>query len=206
MKRILATSILLLFGCSAKGGGAEESVIIKTNYNSYRVPAKYFPAQLPRTLVPIEGLDKDGNDVTLKIPLSDLGVQSEDSLIVYLSAPDPTMRRFGLSFPAYEAWFSLGLYSKRVVVKDDKYDLFRVGSEAAYPLVWHYFTRRPEADLKPAEFWFASCTSLNGKINACSKDMIINQLLNSVTITGQYISQFNDIQKSYEELVHTWEE
>ena len=171
MIRILVVIVLSfsLFGCNQLGAETgNDAVELKLGDTKLSIPQKYILSGFPSSIVPKEGLDADSG-ISLKIPLGDLGLSAEEDTVILLSAPSKYLSEFGVSIDAFNAWNGLELYVDRIVEKDNSSGLFRVGSEAAYPMFWHYFNAIPSNEAKPDKAWVASCYEATKGKPTCSK-------------------------------------
>lgn len=207
MNKVLVVIVLSfsLLGCNKSGAEAGSDVMeLKFGCTKLSIPGKYILPGLPSSIVPKEGLDVDSG-ISLKIPLRDLGLSVEGDAVVLLSAPSKYLSEFGVSIDAFNAWNGLELYADRIVEKDEGSDLFRVGSEAAYPMFWHYFNDTPSNAGKPDKVWVASCYEATKGKPTCSKQFVFNNTESKLTISGLYIESLYDLEQSYRELLDSWE-
>lgn len=206
MIRILVAivSSFCLFVCNKSDAETgNDAMELKIGSTKLSIPQKYILPGFPSSIVAKEGLDADSG-ISLKIPLRALGLSAEEDAVVLLSAPSKYFSKFGVSIDAFNAWNGLDLYAERIVEKDEDAGLFRVGSEAAYPIFWHYFDTIPSNAENPDEAWVASCyEATNGK-PICSRKFICSNTENKITISGLYIKSLYSLEKAYCELLISW--
>ncbi len=206
MIRILVVIILSfsLFGCNQSGAETgDDAMELTFGSAKLSIPHKYILPGFPSSIVPKEGLDADGG-ISLKIPLRDLGLSAEGDAVVLLSAPSKYLSEFGVSIDVFNAWNGLELYVDRIVEKDKDSGLFRVGSEAAYPMFWHYFNATPSDAGKPDKAWVASCYEATKGKPTCSKQFVCGNTESKLTISGLHIESFYSLEKAYCDLLGSW--
>ncbi|WP_444958007.1 hypothetical protein [Microbulbifer sp. ZKSA002] len=206
MKKLLICIILLLVACNESSNiQSSEFVDFALADKEFSVPSKYILPSLPSAIVSQKKLDAGGG-VSLKIPLRDLGLPTEGDVVVFLSAPSEFVSEFGVSIDAFNAWNGIEVYSERIIEKDESYGLYRVGSEAGYPMFWHYFNTMPSTKDELDRVWVASCYEAVKGNPTCSKQFVFIDTENKLTISGLQIESLSDIEKAYRALLRSWEQ
>jgi hypothetical protein len=194
-----------LFGCNQpEAETGTNAVDLKFGSVKLSIPQKYILSSLPSSIVPKEGLDVDSG-ISLKIPLRDFGLPEEGDVIILLSAPSKYLSEFGVSIDAFNAWNGLELYADRIIEEDDGTGLFRVGSEAAYPMFWHYFNAIPSKSGEPDKAWVASCYEAAKGKPTCSRQFVFNNTESKLTLSGLHIKSLYGLEEVYRELLSSWE-
>lgn len=202
---------VFLVGCGDKSEAKPNVSAVEIGEGVFNIPSKYVLSGLPSSMFPKNGLDKS-DGISLKIPYADLGVISsnegglEDNLIVLLSSLGEYLRDFGVSVDANNAWKGVEIYSDRIVIKDENTSLYRVGSKAAFPMFWHYFTASPVEKNDVKKHWIASCYEANAGMPTCAKQVVFKGTQSKLTVSGKNIQLLGRIEKSYYELLTSWQE
>jgi len=198
-----------LIGCGDSQAESSKVVNMKIGDVGFSIPSKYILPGFPATVVANSGLDKS-EGVNLKIPYQDLGLESENggsldsNLIVMLSPLSAFVHERGVTLDAYNAWHGDELYADRIVEKDKSTGLYRVGSEAAYPLFWHYFSSPPNGEEKAEEAWVASCSEATSGKPICSKVIAFKGTQSDLSTAGNNINRLADLEAAYRELLSSW--
>ena len=132
-------------GCDSSKAGSGENISVKFGDTTLEIPRVYLLPNLPASISGEGGDLDDGEGVSLKIPLSDIdypAVNDEgftDRVLVFLSPLSSRTLEITVSNDVLEAWKGEGLYSNRIVERDDAVSLYRVYPKAGHPKLWNYF-------------------------------------------------------------------
>lgn len=205
-----------LFACEPPKVNSQQVGITFGN-TKWSIPKKYFLPELPSTLVPLQGLDKDVG-VLLEIPLRDLGYgikkgighsQNLTFLVTPLKVHHPPIR---LLPPAFLAWQGSGLYKNRFIEFDKMIQLYRVYDDAEYRTTWEFFKSYPNSSKVPETEWVAGC--LIGPLEketpnlsnvTCKTTFLYKDIHVQMTLSGMYIKLIEEFKQKVLELFRSWE-
>lgn len=223
MRRILISLVLcvVVAGCSEAKKTMDITVGIRGH--QYQIPAKYILPELPSAMVPRgKGMDED-NGINLEIPLQDLDitplhheVPTGNADIVYVLLYGPaafrSMNIYELNGEAYSAWMGDGNYKNRVIVRDEKTELYRIYWRKG-GLSWVYFVEPPSIEQKQLPRWVANCRVWGGANSKeagdmsnvdCTTQFSIAQGDVDISFTGRYVAQIDEILESVKKKILEW--
>lgn len=163
LKVFIILWVCILMGCGSSEAGSSGALSLNFHGTMLKVPSKYVLPNLPASITGDGGSLDDGEGVSLKIPLPDIGypVVSDKGLIgsiVVLLTPLPQgVPETQVSEDVQNAWNGLGLYSNRIVERDLSVSLYRVYSKAGHPKLWNYFKTEPDGSALDPKKWVANC-------------------------------------------------
>lgn len=155
--------ICVLMGCDSSKAGSGEKISVKFDDTTLEIPRVYLLPNLPASITGEGGELDEGEGVSLKIPLPDIdyAVVSDGGLIggvvVFLSPLSSRTLETTVSNDVLEAWKGEGLYSNRIVERDEVVSLYRVYPKAGYPKLWNYFKVEPNGGDLDVKNWVAGC-------------------------------------------------
>ena len=150
-------------GCDSSKAGSGEIISVKFGDTTLEIPRVYLLPNLPASISGEGGDLDDGAAVSLKISLPDIdyAVVSDKGLIgsvVVLLSPVPLRAlETTVSDDVLNAWEGEGLYSNRIVERDEVVSLYRVYSTAGHPKLWNYFKVEPGGGALDVKNWVANC-------------------------------------------------
>ncbi|WP_141235647.1 hypothetical protein [Pseudoalteromonas sp. NBT06-2] len=136
-----------------------ENVFVQFTDTSLQIPKKVIIGNLPKSVVSEDGLDEKTDEISLKVPLMEIGIgdsigQSLMENVIILIGSSGNMN---VSQDAKDALTGKGLYKNRVVSKDPTLDFYRVYSKSGHPKIWHY-VKTDSGIIDESSPWIGSCT------------------------------------------------
>jgi hypothetical protein len=201
---------IFLLGCLNKVcAGTPTSIEVRLDDGNLRIPSEYLLPALPPTIVPNTHLDK-GKGISLRIPYNHLGLKKssqnnlKNNLIILISSVSDFFSQQGMSIDAYNAWQGRELYQDRVIEYDEDKKLYLIGSQADYPMFWHYYSYHPEEKNRVDNPWVASCYEAVKAMSTCSARVASKGIESKLGIPGEYVTELPRIISAYQQLLNTW--
>jgi hypothetical protein len=153
----------ILMSCDSAETGAASALKLNFHGTSLSMPSRYVLPALPASITSGGGGLDEGEGISLKIPLSDIGydVVSDRGLVgnivVLLTPLSQSARDARVSADVQNAWKGLDLYINRIIERDDVVNMYRVYSKAGYPKLWNYFRVEPDGSTLDPKNWVGNC-------------------------------------------------
>ncbi len=165
---------------------------------------------VPRTA----DMDTDNGSILIRVPLAHLGMEAEtekwpDTLSARIY--DSSIVRSPVSYNAVSAWKAQGSFKNRVVVFDDKAQLWRVYMAPDRRWTWLYFDKHPEEIISnPDKAYVADCIVSSSKIKVfnsarCEEKVRYKNLISNITLSGKHFSDRDEIYKAYIKMLQQWD-
>jgi len=217
MRFSLLFVVLLLMGCdvSATKVLGETKSAFRFGEVMLSIPKEYIVEDM--TYMPHSTSLDSGNEVLLKLPLSDLGmnVTKENGLIhnvtLLISERSEHYKNNSLSPDAVDAWKGNNLYDERIIEFDNVVKLYRVSSDAGHPKLWHYFKTTPEIEKPVGDNWIADCMigpleeEKKDLSNAICEGLVLYKALQiEISFSGLHINSLSNIESSIMNKLKSW--
>ena len=214
MKLLFILVILFVVGCEPQVNN--RILIVTLGDTQLIIPAKYFLPELPPTLVPRKGLDKD-EGALLRIPLHELGYEVKENmkfrydLILLMTPLSSHFTTSHLPPTVRQAWLGLGRYKNRIIEFDNINQLYRVYDDE-YRTVWQFFQSYPDPLINPSEKWIAGC--LKGPLDkeapdssniSCNTTFLYKDIYIEMSFSGKHIGLVKKFELKIRNFLNSWE-
>ena len=215
--KIVTLLLISIFWLGCEPSVNTQSIEVTFDHTCLLIPKKYFLSDLPPTLVPSQGLDKNIG-VLLDIPLPDLGYHIKKKIgyryeLTVLMTPLKIQNSSTPTLPpiAIQAWKSSGLYEDRIIEFDKITQLYRVYS-SEHRVMWDFFKSYPKNSGVPEEEWVAGC--LRGPLEeeapdlsnvTCKTEFLYQDIHIQMTLSGMYINSIEELKDRVKKLFSQWE-
>ncbi len=207
---------LVLVGCGQSGASSKEFITVNFKSTAINLPKEYLLPGLPPSITGDGGSLDDGEGVSLKIPLSEIGYQTVSSkgLIgnTIASLSSRTSSDDLINEDVRNAWQGIGLYEGRIVEYDSIAGLYRVYSKAGHPKLWNYFKGEPSAVELNKNDWVASCMvspleeeSSDLSNVTCKTIMFYKEVQLELSYSGLHIVSQNSLLETLRTQLTTWD-
>lgn len=205
--------LFLLIGCSKEEESTLNLVEVQFSDTKMSIPKGYILGDLPSSVVSSDNLDDVDAQISMKVPLSELNIESKEgpslqSNIIFLIG---NLSNESSSKDVENARNKTGFYKDAIVEKDPVLALYRVYPKSGHPKLWHYFKSDSPSVIQSSE-WVGSCIvgPLEGE-NAdlsnvkCTAMTSYKDLAIKYTTSAKYFSEEFYIRKAIADKFSKWD-
>lgn len=205
--------VTLNLACDGSGRNKMENVLVQFTDTKLQIPKEVIISHLPKSVVAEDGLDQKSDEISLKLPLMDIGIGDSkgSSLLENVIILIGSSGNMDASQDLKDAMTGKGLYKNRIVSKDPTLNYYRVYSKSGHPKIWHY-VKTESGTIDESSLWVGSCTVgpledekrdlSNVKCNAKSsyKDIVFQY-----TTSAKYFSPKHELEASIIAKLKEWD-